>query len=716
MKNLNITKKKDFFLLIGMLLVAISLPLATKLAQQNQENRSQAANCTGTGTKCSIGSVYKCNGGIWVRTGASCATATTAPTRTPTKKPTTAPTKSPTRTPTSTQNCTNGAIKCIGSGQLQQCILGNWTNASKCASGKCNSSGSGCGGTVPTAVPTRKPTSGPTPVCNSSHCGNCSQSNCVSAECSWGYNGSSSMYCYPKSAAVPTSKPTAIPTANCSSSKCGDCANVTTCNNQSGCNWSYSGNFCETKLTGVCGTAKNTCSSGKLSDIADTNGSYLWMCGNKTCAITKPSCTTKCGDCSTLTECNNSPMKCNWSYNGNYCESIPTGVCGTAKNTCSSGTLSDIADTTGLYMWMCGNKTCSSAISIFQDPACVAKGGVCKLKTVCEAEGKKWKAGYCTTGNSAADNVACCKDSWSGGGGGSDDDGGGDTYPTTPPQQCVSTLTVTPTTLTLKVGESSAVTATDSCTGTSTGITWTSDNANIATVNASGLVTAMAVGSTATITAKNTGGKTATVSVIVIASGTKSLTFNFAFSGIKPAYINLNGASYNCLGSLGALSVEVTNKPKNISEVFSDVQFSVLGNDTNANGDQIFQVRNLTVGSSLNLVDTYNYLKVKGPFHLKRRFCSDGQTGKLDETTVCDINLFRTDGTAYDFSGYELLAGDVDLNGIVNGVDFVTIKNSVNTGAEPVCGTPNDLNMDGIVNGVDLSLIRDISLAQVDDQ
>jgi formate dehydrogenase alpha subunit len=34
----------------------------------------------------------------------------------------------------------------------------------------------------------------------------------------------------------------------------------------------------------------------------------------------------------------------------------------------------------------------------------------------------------------------------------------------------------------------------------------------------------------------------------------------------------------------------------------------------------------------------------------------------------------------------------------------------------PVCDAAGDLNMDGMVNGIDLALIRDISLAQVDDE
>ncbi len=286
-----------------------------------------------------------------------------------------------------------------------------------------------------------------------------------------------------------------------------------------------------------------------------------------------------------------------------------------------------------------------------------------------------------------------------------------------PTPSCTSDgVSLSPSTLTLKVGESSIMTATNDCPQTPSGITWSSSDGSIATVDGNGLVKAISVGSTVTITATNSVGKKATASVVVITSGNRTLNFKISFSGIKPSYVNTNGERYNCLASLGGLSLEIANVPTNKYETFSDIQFSVVGNEVDSLGNQVFQVSNLPIGSALDGVNNFNYVKVKGPFHLKRRMCLDNQTGKLTETTVCNIDLNKNDGYIYDFSEYNLLAGDVDLNGIVNGIDFVTVKNSVNAGAEPVCGITNDLNMDGVVNGLDLSLIRDISLAQVDDE
>nr|MCW1949277.1 hypothetical protein [Candidatus Shapirobacteria bacterium] len=69
MKNLRLSEQKgiaQIFLLAGMLMVVVALPLATKLVQQNQENRSNAAvkddsGCTSKGGTCKY-TTASCNG------------------------------------------------------------------------------------------------------------------------------------------------------------------------------------------------------------------------------------------------------------------------------------------------------------------------------------------------------------------------------------------------------------------------------------------------------------------------------------------------------------------------------------------------------------------------------------------------------------------------------------------------------------------------------
>jgi uncharacterized protein YjdB len=173
------------------------------------------------------------------------------------------------------------------------------------------------------------------------------------------------------------------------------------------------------------------------------------------------------------------------------------------------------------------------------------------------------------------------------------------------------------------------------------------------------------------------------------------LSFKITFEGISP--------DAKCVGSLGKLNVEILNKSTDIYKSFLNIGFSAVGNELDSKGNQVFQVTNLEVGDAFASVNTFNNVKVKGPFHLKRRMCLDGQSGKLDETTVCNIDF--TSGKLYDFSEYTLLAGDVNQDGMIDAVDYSLVKNAVNASAEIECGRQYDLNLDGVVNALDLNLV-----------
>jgi hypothetical protein len=182
-----------------------------------------------------------------------------------------------------------------------------------------------------------------------------------------------------------------------------------------------------------------------------------------------------------------------------------------------------------------------------------------------------------------------------------------------------------------------------------------------------------------------------------------TLSFKVAFDGIKPYYKSGIGNTYSCIGELGGLKVEILNRPTNTYKSHSDVQVAVVGNEVDSKGNQVFQVTNLEVGSEFASLNAFNNVKVKGPFHLKRRMCLDGQSGKLDETTVCNIDF--TSGKLYDFSEYTLLAGDVNEDGMINSQDFSYVKNAWAADATPECGRQYDLNLDGVVNQIDKQLV-----------
>jgi len=191
-----------------------------------------------------------------------------------------------------------------------------------------------------------------------------------------------------------------------------------------------------------------------------------------------------------------------------------------------------------------------------------------------------------------------------------------------------------------------------------------------------------------------------------VTSGKSIFKFKIAFAGIKPSYVDANGKIYSCLDNLKNLDVEIVNVPTNIRQSFSGIKPSIVTGETDSKGNQVFLVT-LEINSSFVSANTFNYVKVKGPFHLKQRMCLDGQNKKLEESVKCDIDLFRTDGHIYNFSEYTLLAGDVNRDGVINGIDFSLVKNSVDLDAGIQCGKANDLNLDGAINSFDLNLVKD---------
>lgn len=270
-------------------------------------------------------------------------------------------------------------------------------------------------------------------------------------------------------------------------------------------------------------------------------------------------------------------------------------------------------------------------------------------------------------------------------------------------------ITLSPSNLDLKVGERQAFTFDISpTTATDKTVTWTSDKVAVATVSQTGVVTAVAPG-TAKITVNTSNNKTATASVTVMGSmgllTEPKISFKFSLRGITP-----NVAS--CFSNLGDLKVEVLNTTSRKYETGITTSFEALDGEKNAAGDQIFQVTDLALDSSkFSGTNSLNYVKIKGPFHLQARMCQNNQSGKLSDTTDCSISL--TSGTVYNFSGYSLAPGDINQDGMVNGVDYSELKS--NFGEEVDCGTNGDLNMDGVVNGVDASLLKE-SLASKDDE
>ena len=139
----------------------------------------------------------------------------------------------------------------------------------------------------------------------------------------------------------------------------------------------------------------------------------------------------------------------------------------------------------------------------------------------------------------------------------------------------ITSLTVSPTSKTLKTGETVQLTAAKNPSNATEGITWTSSNSSVATVNQNGLVTAKGSG-TATITVKSsTGGKSATCTITVsnpVQTKTYSPTKYYgnwladygetSFTGYEEWASYDLGGSYNIQSLSGSITIQMTSYEK----------------------------------------------------------------------------------------------------------------------------------------------------------
>ena len=186
------------------------------------------------------------------------------------------------------------------------------------------------------------------------------------------------------------------------------------------------------------------------------------------------------------------------------------------------------------------------------------------------------------------------------------------------------------------------------------------------------------------------------------------VSFKMAFAGIIPGAKCIN----DYFIPETELELDVVNISTNKHEDKIRTSFTET-DEIDSRGNRIFKVTALNLDTDIfGMVDRFNYLNIKGPWHLKRKMCMDGQRDELLESTICEISL--NSDNVYDFSEYTLLAGDIDNNGVVNTADLGRLKAVLNPSMKVNCGVEGDLNMDGVVNAFDLSLIKD-TLTERDD-
>ena len=367
------------------------------------------------------------------------------------------------------------------------------------------------------------------------------------------------------------------------------------------------------------------------------------------------------------------------------------GDCRTSSScvACKEGTSNGCSTGKICYQGTCINS--GGGNNVTNTPVCKDKGGVCATFTTALSNGASCKVGSITgivvTGLCKGDKkTVCCVAR-----------APGINYPTATPTRPASNPTSKPPVNNPDPTSRPPVPTSKPTTAPTAGPT------------SAAPTTAPTAGPTTGPTAGPTTGPTAGPTT---SESAPKISFKFSLRGVKPSYKD-GGEDYNCFDDLENLKIDVVNSPTNTYQSGLVASFDVVPGETNVNGDQVFKVTSLSLDSKFASVGTFNYLKVKGPFHLKRRMCLDGQAAKLSETTTCNINLVSN--TVYDFSDYTLLAGDVNADGVINSIDYSYVKTRLGADAEISCGREGDLNMDGVVNALDTNLIKE-SLSSRDDE
>jgi len=657
-----------------------------------------------------------------------------------------------TRSPNGTEACYEGGISfsdstaasgyyrwtCtgVGTGNVVSCSAKKYvaptcsaTSCSACSATQCRNT-TGCYFDGTTGI-CKQRTSG----CSSSNCGACPNLECSSTYGCYLVNG------------VCTKVGNTTPSGNCSSQNCRGCTTKSNCTAvQDGkCAWDAQ-NFCR---------PANSCTD-KVP-----NGACRPSCGSNEQISTVPNSSADCriggsGYCCV--------PKTSTKING-ACKTYPNGVNDTTtKNSdwCTAGTVywTDVAGTDGVYNWRCDganggtNATCSARRLFNGCPtsglvagnylslgsyACGIKSGETDVRYKCEENGKApVRVGRCPD---MCRNGVCV---------------GGSTGGTTvTPEPGQTSLILSATKVELYPGEKQLITAEVLPSGQVTG--WISSDSAIATVD-NGMITAIAPGE-AVVTVTDSNKNTATVEVTVKtdeldctnpagkhndrlcfvdtkeiktcvngvwsnpvaceygckegsnicnSAPTKSeVSFKITFDGVRP--------NAECISVLDQVDVEVANVPTNKYQGNLKSNFSLTEGEVDSRNNQVFQVNNLVLNAeTFDGVNNFNYIRVKGPFHLKRRMCQDNQNGKVPEHVACDISLEKSD-KVYNFKNYTLLAGDTNRDGVINTVDRSFVKSKFNPSAEVSCGREGDLNLDGVVNSIDMDLVKH-SLSEIDDE
>lgn len=182
----------------------------------------------------------------------------------------------------------------------------------------------------------------------------------------------------------------------------------------------------------------------------------------------------------------------------------------------------------------------------------------------------------------------------------------------------------------------------------------------------------------------------AKVTAVATISPAKAISFEVVLAGVK---------DYSkCLGEN---KVDVILLKDNVRKEYKNVSLVETGKKTTKN-ERIFLVDKLNIadfGESTGVA-----IFVKGPRHMQMKF---GINGQDDVYNKSGGELAINNSMVFDFSKYPILAGDVNRDGLVDGVDFVEVKKRASAFEQVDEGQYNSYDLDGscVVNNQDVVLL-----------
>ncbi len=179
--------------------------------------------------------------------------------------------------------------------------------------------------------------------------------------------------------------------------------------------------------------------------------------------------------------------------------------------------------------------------------------------------------------------------------------------------------------------------------------------------------------------------------------GWPSLTFKISFAGTSYRVNDIP----KVIEDIGTQEMKVVVRGNGVTKVYDDVPVKF---DDQAVGTATVELTGVPAGENYMVL-------VKGPKHLARRFCEEGQKEHcwLGEESI-DLNPGEN---VFDWTGLELEPGDINQDGVVNTLDFSKLKQALGTRGKDIS---EDLNFNGIVNPQDVVFFLETLSTKYEDE